>query len=87
MMLLIHKDIPHMSLSELENDPESVWVKVYIYIKKKEKKKKRKKKLLIMWHVGIVHLLAQVNTSNCLVISSIRSEISIKAINSPQFMF
>ena len=28
-MLLIHKDIPHMPLSELENDSESVWVKVF----------------------------------------------------------
>ena len=29
VMLLIHKDIPHMPLSELENDSESVWVKVF----------------------------------------------------------
>ena len=29
MMLLIHKDIPHMPLSELENDSESVKVKVF----------------------------------------------------------
>ena len=28
-MLLTHKDIPHMPLSELENDSESVWVKVF----------------------------------------------------------
>ena len=28
-MLLIHKDIPYMPLSELENDSESVWVKVF----------------------------------------------------------
>ena len=28
MMLLIHKDIPHMPLSEMENNSESVWVKV-----------------------------------------------------------
>ena len=28
-MLLIHKDIPHMPLSELENDSESVWVKEF----------------------------------------------------------
>ena len=27
--LLIHEDIPHMPLSELENDSESVWVKVF----------------------------------------------------------
>ena len=29
MMLLIHKDIPHMLISELENGSESVWVKVF----------------------------------------------------------
>ena len=29
MMLLIHKDIPHMPLSELENNSELVWVKVF----------------------------------------------------------
>ena len=29
VMLLIHKDIPHMPLSELENDSKSVWVKVF----------------------------------------------------------
>ena len=29
VMLLIHKDIPHMPSLELENDSESVWVKVF----------------------------------------------------------
>ena len=29
VMLLIHKDIPHMQISELENGSESVWVKVF----------------------------------------------------------
>ena len=29
VMLLIHKDIPHMPLSERENDSESVWVKIF----------------------------------------------------------
>ena len=28
-MLLIHKDIPHMPLFELENDSESVWAKIF----------------------------------------------------------
>ena len=28
-MLLIHKDIPHMPITELENHSESVWVKVF----------------------------------------------------------
>ena len=28
-MLLIHKEIPHMPLTELENKSESVWAKVF----------------------------------------------------------
>ena len=28
-MLFIHKDISHMPITELENDSESVWVKVF----------------------------------------------------------
>ena len=28
-MLLTHKDISHMPITELENDSESVWVKVF----------------------------------------------------------
>ena len=29
VMLLTHKDIPHMPLSELENDSESLWAKIF----------------------------------------------------------
>ena len=29
MMLLVHKDISHMTITELENNSESVWVKVF----------------------------------------------------------
>ena len=29
VMLLVHKDISHMPITELENDPESIWVKVF----------------------------------------------------------
>ena len=29
VMLLIHKDISHMPITELETDSESVWVKVF----------------------------------------------------------
>ena len=29
VMLLIHKDISHMPITELKNDSESVWVKVF----------------------------------------------------------
>ena len=28
VMLLIHKDVPHMPFSELENDSELVWAKI-----------------------------------------------------------
>ena len=31
-MLLIHKDISHMPITELENDSESIWVKVFANI-------------------------------------------------------
>ena len=29
MMLLIHKDVPHMPLTELENSSESVWANIF----------------------------------------------------------
>ena len=29
VMLLVHKDIQHMPITELENNSESVWVKVF----------------------------------------------------------
>ena len=29
MMLLIHRDISHMPIMELENNSESVWVKIF----------------------------------------------------------
>ena len=29
VMLLVHKDISHMPIKELENDSESIWVKVF----------------------------------------------------------
>ena len=34
MMLLIHKDIPHMPITELENGSESVWVKFFFFANK-----------------------------------------------------
>ena len=30
VMFLIHKDLPHMPLSELEKDSESVWAKIFV---------------------------------------------------------
>ena len=33
VMLLVHKDIPHMPLTELDNDSESVWVKLFVNMK------------------------------------------------------
>ena len=29
-VLLVHKDIPHMPLTELDNGSESVWVKLFV---------------------------------------------------------
>ena len=29
VVLLVHKDISHMPITELENDSESIWVKVF----------------------------------------------------------
>ena len=72
VMLLIHKDIPYMPLSELETTRKRFGLK---YLQTK---------FLIMWQAGIV--VAQVKTSNRFVISLIRTGINIKAINSPQVM-
>ena len=63
VMFLIHKDIPHMPLSV--TDEALLAETTYLLTK-----------LLIMWQAGIDHLLAQVNTSICLVISSMRSGIN-----------
>ena len=30
VMLLVHKDIEHMSIAELDNSSELVWVKVFV---------------------------------------------------------
>ena len=49
-MLLVHKDISHMPITELENDSELIWVKVFA------------KKLLILWQVGIDRLVGLENS-------------------------
>ena len=56
VMLLVHKNISHMPITELENNSKSVWVKVQI-------------KLLIMWQVGTGDLVVLVKTFNCSEIS------------------
>ena len=53
-MLLVHKDISHMPITELENDSESIWWKCL------------QTKLLILWQVGIDRLVALVKNSNYL---------------------
>ena len=53
-MLLVLKAISHMPITELENDLESIWVKVFA------------KKLLILWQGGIDPLVALVKNSNYL---------------------
>ena len=79
VMLLIHKDISHMPITELENDSESVWVKVL------------QTKLLTLLQVGIAHLVGiQKNLSRnlrCSKVSLKRLRTCIKAINSPQSIF
>ena len=78
-MWLIHKDIPHMPITELENDSESVWFKCLQI------------KLLILWQVGIDHLMKNWKNWKILTVCSenslIKSGINIKATNLPQYMY
>ena len=65
-----------MPITELGNNSESVWVKVFA------------NKTLIMWQVGIGNLVVLEKTSNCSEISLTISGTSIKKVkNSPRFMF
>ena len=77
MILLVHKDISHMTITELENNSESVWIKVFA-----------NKKLLIMWQVGTGNLVVLVKTFNCseisLTISGTNTKVKKK---SSRFMF
>ena len=71
VMLLVHKDISHMPITELENDSESIWVQT---------------KLLILWQVGIDRLVALVKNSNYLENSLITLRLIIRVKSYPQPM-
>ena len=74
VMLLVHKDISHMPITELENDSESIWVKDL------------QTKLLILWQFGIDRLVALVKISNYLENSLITLGLIIRVKNYPQSM-
>ena len=73
-MLLVHKDISHMPITELENDSESIWVKVFA------------NKISHLWQVGIDRLVALVKNSNCLENSLITLGLIIRVKSYPQSM-
>ena len=79
-MLLIHKDISHMPITEFENDSESVWVKVFANLTSH---------FVASWYRPPGGDLEK-NLSRNLrrsKVSSKRLRIYIKAINSPQSIF
>ena len=71
VMLLVHKDIQHMSITD----------------RSQFRLRCLQTKLLIMWQVGIGHLMALVKTSSCSEISLTISGTNIKITNSPRFMY
>ena len=71
-MLLVHKDIPRMPITELENDSESILVKCL------------QTKLSILWQVGIDRLVALVKISICLENSLITLGHIIRVESYPQ---
>ena len=75
-MLLVHKDISHMPIMQLENNSESVWVKVFA-----------NKTFHFMWQVGTGNLVVIVKTFNCSEISLTISGTNIKVKNSIRFTF
>ena len=78
-MLLIHKDISHMPITELENDSESVWVKVFA---------NKTSHFVASWYCppggDSENLESQLVSSK---VSLKRLRIYIKAINSTQSIF
>ena len=74
-MLLVHKDIQHMPITELENNSSQFGLKCL------------QTKLLIMWKGGIGNLMALVKTFSYSEISLIISGTNIKVTNSPRFIF
>ena len=74
-MLLVHKDVSHMPITELENDSESVWVKVFA---------NKTSHFVASWYrpPGV----ALVKNSNYLEISLITSGLIIRVKSYPQSM-
>ena len=75
VMLLVHKDISHMPIPELENNSSQFGLKCL------------QTKLLIMWQVGTGNLVVLVRTFNCSEISLTISGTNTKVKHSLQFMF
>ena len=75
VMLLVHKDISYMPISELENNSKSVWVKVFA---------NKTSHYVASWYSNLVVL---VKTCNCSEISLTISATNIKVKNSRRFMF
>ena len=73
-MLLVHKDISHMPITELENDSESIWVEVFA------------NETSHSVAIGIDRLLALVKNSNYLENSLITLGLIIRVKKLPQSM-
>ena len=73
--LLVHKDIQHMPIYSTGKQLGSQFGSRCFQTK-----------LLIMWQVGVGHLIALVKTSSCSEISLAISGANIKVTNSPRFM-
>ena len=73
-MLLVHKNISQMRITELENDSESIWVKVFA------------NKRLNLKQVGLDRLVALVKKSNYLKNSLITLGLIKRVKSYPQSM-
>ena len=79
VMLLIHKDISHMPITEQENDSESVWVKVFA---------NKTSHFVASWYRPSGRDLEKLESQLASFESQLeRLRIYIKAINSPQSIF
>ena len=72
VMLFVHKDIQHLPIIELENNSESVWVKVFA---------NKTSHYVASWY------RQPVGTFSCSEINLTISGTNIKVTNSPRFMF
>ena len=80
-MLLIQKDILHMPITELENDSESVWVKVFT---------NKTSHFVASWYQPPGRNLAELTSEIGLLrsqLQKIKCMHKLKATNPPQSMF